>query len=66
MASFKEVRRYNFIAGTTRVYSGLFEKEGFFGGLKLKKALLDKRIEISVKYRVPLSLITVSNTIKEK
>ena len=46
MASFKEIRRYNFIAGTRTVYSGLFEKVGFFGGLKLKKDLLDKRIDI--------------------
>lgn len=60
----KEIRRYNFIAGTTLVYSGLFEKEGFFGGIKLKKALLDKRIEVSIKYRIPLKLIFVSNTIK--
>lgn len=60
----KEIRRYNFIAGTTLVYSGLFEKEGFLGGIKLKKALLDKRIEVSIKYRIPLKLIFVSNTIK--
>jgi len=61
----KEIRRYNFIAGTTRVYSGLFEKVGFFGGIKLTKELLDKRIEISVKYKIPLKLITVSNTWKD-
>ena len=65
MASFKEIRRYNFIAGTRTVYSGLFEKVGFFGGLKLKKDLLDKRIDICVKYKIPMKLITVSNTIKD-
>lgn len=66
MAKFKETRRYNFIVGQRLIYSGLFEKVGFFGGLKLKKALIDKRIEIAVKYRLPLKFITVSNTIKDR
>jgi hypothetical protein len=61
----KEIRRYNFIAGTTRVYSGLFEKVGFFGGIKLQKDLVDKRIEIAVKYGIPLKMIAVSGTIKD-
>ena len=61
----KEIRRYNFIAGTSLVYSGLFEKVGFFGGIKLKKELINKRIEIADKYRIPLKMITVSNTIKD-
>ena len=71
MASFKEIRRYNFIAGTSVVSSGLFEKVGFFGGVKLggvklQKALLDKRIAICVKYKILMKYLTVSNTIKDR
>ena len=61
----KEIRRYNFIVGTTRVYSGLFEKVGFFGGAKLKKSLIEKKQEIASKYKINPKDISISNTIKD-
>ena len=60
-----QIRRYNFIACSRVVYSGLFEKVGFFGGRKLQKALLDKRIDICVKYKIPMKAIKVSGTLKD-
>jgi len=59
-----EVRRYNFIVGQRLIYSGLFLKEGFWGGILLRTKIQTMRIDISLKYKIPLRLIKVSNTIK--
>ena len=60
----KEVRRYNFIVGTNLLYSGLFTKVGlidFCIGFDLN----EKRKELSIKYGIPLKMISISNTIKD-
>lgn len=60
----KQVRRYNFIYNHHLVYSGLFERVGLFGGARLRKALINKKYEIAVKYKVNPKLVIVSNTVK--
>ena len=66
MAKSMQIRRYNFIVGTSLLYSGLFQYQGFFGGFLLKVQLQNMRIQLSVKYRIPINCITISNTIKDK
>ena len=61
-----EIRRYNFIVGQSCLYSGLFQYEGLFGGILLKVMLQNMRIQLCVKYKIPINCITISNTIKDK
>lgn len=61
-----EVRRFNFIVGTTLIYSGLFPtSKGFKNWLALKKAIWDKKIYICRKYGIPIPYIKVERAIKD-
>ena len=61
----RDVRRYNFIVGDILLYSGLFNKHGFFGDAVLSWNLSEKRKELSSKYSYPVKTISISNTIKD-